>query len=62
MVNLHYLKAECLGACVNAPMLSINDDYYEDLTEENISNILDEIKKLENQKIMQLNHFLDLHY
>ncbi len=26
-------------------MLSINDDYYEDLTEENRSNILDEIKK-----------------
>ena len=38
-------EAECLGACVNAPMLSINDDYYEDLTEQEISDILDEIKK-----------------
>ncbi|CAF0742847.1 unnamed protein product [Rotaria sordida] len=38
-------EAECLGACVNAPMLSINDDYYEDLTEKDISDILDEIKK-----------------
>jgi NADH dehydrogenase (ubiquinone) flavoprotein 2 len=38
-------EAECLGACVNAPMLSINDDYYEDLTEQDISDILDEIKK-----------------
>jgi len=39
------VEAECLGACVNAPMLSINDDYYEDLTEEDISTILDEIKE-----------------
>jgi len=38
-------EAECLGACVNAPMLSINDDYYEDLTEQDISDILDEIKQ-----------------
>lgn len=37
-------EAECLGACVNAPMLSINDDYYEDLTPDEISHILDEIK------------------
>ena len=27
---------ECLGACVNAPMMQINDDYYEDLTPEKI--------------------------
>ena len=38
-------EAECLGACVNAPMLSINDDYYEDLTEKDIVEILDDIKK-----------------
>ncbi|CAF1235866.1 unnamed protein product [Adineta steineri] len=38
-------EAECLGACVNAPMLSINDDYYEDLTEKDINEILDEIKQ-----------------
>ena len=37
-------EAECLGACVNAPMLSINDDYYEDLTEDEINHILDEVK------------------
>ena len=29
-----WLEVECLGACVNAPMLQINDDYYEDLTAE----------------------------
>jgi NADH dehydrogenase (ubiquinone) flavoprotein 2 len=38
-------EAECLGACVNAPMLSINDDYYEDLTEDEIVHILDEVKQ-----------------
>ena len=38
-------EAECLGACVNAPMLSINDDYYEDLTEDEIIQILDEVKQ-----------------
>ncbi len=35
---------ECLGACVNAPMLQINDDYYEDLTPESFKHILDELK------------------
>ena len=28
------MEVECLGACVNAPMMQINDDYYEDLDEE----------------------------
>ncbi|MBF0283115.1 MAG: NADH-quinone oxidoreductase subunit NuoE [Magnetococcales bacterium] len=34
-------EVECLGACVNAPMMQINDDYYEDLTPDKISGILD---------------------
>ena len=25
------MEVECLGACVNAPMMQINEDYYEDL-------------------------------
>ncbi|KAJ1326624.1 NADH-ubiquinone oxidoreductase subunit [Microdochium nivale] len=29
-----FIEVECLGACVNAPMVQINDDYYEDLTPE----------------------------
>jgi NADH dehydrogenase (ubiquinone) flavoprotein 2 len=37
-------EVECLGACVNAPMLSVNDDYYEDLTEKDMEEILDELK------------------
>jgi len=29
--NCSWMEVECLGACVNAPMMQINDDYYEDL-------------------------------
>ena len=36
--------AECLGACVNAPMMQINDDYYEDLDETSAASILSELK------------------
>jgi NADH-quinone oxidoreductase E subunit len=34
-------EMECLGACVNAPMMQINDDYYEDLDEASTMAILD---------------------
>ena len=34
-------EVECLGACANAPMVQINDDNYEDLTEESMGAILD---------------------
>jgi NADH-quinone oxidoreductase subunit E len=34
------IEVECLGACVNAPMVQINDDYYEDLTAELMENLL----------------------
>uniref|UniRef100_A0A6P8Q159 NADH dehydrogenase [ubiquinone] flavoprotein 2, mitochondrial n=1 Tax=Geotrypetes seraphini TaxID=260995 RepID=A0A6P8Q159_GEOSA len=36
-------EVECLGACVNAPMVQINDNYYEDLTPKDIENIIDEL-------------------
>lgn len=35
------IEVECLGACVNAPMVQINDDYFEDLTPENTVALLD---------------------
>ena len=35
-----WMHVECLGACVNAPLVQINDDYYEDLTYETTKNIL----------------------
>lgn len=34
-------EVECAGACVNAPVVAINDDYYEDLTADSITQILD---------------------
>lgn len=37
-------EAECLGACVNAPMLQIGDHFYEDLTPENVVTLLDNLK------------------
>ena len=35
-----WMQVECLGACVNAPLVQINDDYYEDLTYDTTQNIL----------------------
>jgi NADH-quinone oxidoreductase E subunit len=37
------LEVECLGACVNAPMMQIDDDYYEDLTPETAIKVIDEL-------------------
>ena len=37
-----WIEVECLGACVNAPMVQINEDYYEDLTPETFEKILDQ--------------------
>lgn len=37
-------EVECLGACVNAPMMQIGDDYYEDLTPEATEAILDALR------------------
>ncbi|MDD3371168.1 MAG: NADH-quinone oxidoreductase subunit NuoE [Alphaproteobacteria bacterium] len=38
------VEVECMGACVNAPAVQINDDVYEDLTPETMGRILDELK------------------
>ena len=38
-----WIEVECLGACVNAPMVQIHDDYYEDLTAESFGKILDDL-------------------
>jgi NADH-quinone oxidoreductase subunit E len=43
------IEVECLGACVNAPMVQINDDYYEDLTPERMGEMIDTLRK--GQKI-----------
>ncbi|MBF0246856.1 MAG: NADH-quinone oxidoreductase subunit NuoE [Alphaproteobacteria bacterium] len=43
-------EVECLGACVNAPMMQIGDDFYEDLTPETTEKVLDALAKGETPK------------
>jgi len=38
------ITVECLGSCATAPMMQINQDYYENLTREKVDNILEELK------------------
>jgi NADH-quinone oxidoreductase E subunit len=38
------VEVECLGACVNAPIVQINDDFYEDLDANSIIDILQKLK------------------
>ena len=45
-----WMEVECLGACVNAPMMQINDDYYEDLDKDKTLKILDKLLKGETPK------------
>jgi NADH-quinone oxidoreductase E subunit len=44
-------EVECLGACVNAPMVQINDDYYEDLNPAIFTKVLDDLKSGKKVKI-----------
>ena len=39
------VEVECLGACCNAPMVQINDEYYEDLTAESFKAVLESLKR-----------------
>ena len=48
--KLSWMEVECLGACVNAPMMQINDDYFEDLDEKKLEKIIETIRK--DQKIV----------
>ena len=48
--KMSWMEVECLGACVNAPMMQINDDYFEDLDQEKFEKIVEKIaqgKKIE---------------
>ena len=38
------MEVECLGACVDAPVVQINNDYYENLTTEEITKILENLR------------------
>ena len=45
-----WIEVECLGACINAPMMQINDDYYEDLNKEKTEKIINQIQSGEKPK------------
>ena len=51
-----WMEVECLGACVNAPMLQINDNYYEDLDKEAIEKIIEGLKNGKQPKIGPQSH------
>lgn len=42
--SISWLEVECLGACVNAPAVQVNEDYYEDLNYENMIDLINNIK------------------
>ena len=64
-----WMEVECLGACINAPMMQINDDYYEDLDEEKTEKIISQIQNgekhcqvlIEVEKILNLK-IIEKHY
>ena len=45
-----WIEVECLGACVNAPVVQINEDYFEDLNKEKMCSIIDKIEMNELPK------------
>lgn len=38
-------EVECLGSCGTAPMMQVNNDYYEDLSREKLDNLIEEFRK-----------------
>jgi NADH:ubiquinone oxidoreductase subunit E len=38
------VTVECLGSCSTAPMMQINQDYYENLTREKVDRIFEELR------------------
>ncbi len=42
--KLSWAEVECLGACCNAPMVQIGNDYYEDLDKDNFAKLLDDLR------------------
>ena len=45
-----WMEVECLGACINAPMMQINDDYFEDLDGKKLEKIIDQTLKGDTPK------------
>jgi NADH-quinone oxidoreductase subunit E len=44
-------EVECLGACVNAPMVQINDDFYEDLNPEIMAQMIEDLQNGKKIKV-----------
>ncbi|NNG03280.1 MAG: NADH-quinone oxidoreductase subunit NuoE [Inquilinus sp.] len=49
--SLSVIEVECLGACVNAPMVQVNDDYYEDLSYDRMVSLIRALKAGEAPKV-----------
>lgn len=49
--TLSWEEVECLGACVNAPMIMIFKDTYEDLTPERLEEIIDAFESGEGSRV-----------
>lgn len=45
------VEVECLGACVNAPMVQINDDYFEDLSAKEMEKLIDDLSEGKKVKV-----------
>ncbi len=43
--KMSWVEVECLGACVNSPMIQINNDYFEDLDETKLQKLIQNIKE-----------------
>ena len=52
--NCSWMEVECLGSCVSAPMVKINDDYYEYLDEKSTLEILDSLMKSKEEDLVIL--------
>ena len=49
--NFSLGRVECLGACVNAPVVKINDDYFEDLDSQSLNKLIESIAENKEVKI-----------
>lgn len=47
-------KVECLGACANAPVIQVNQDYYEDLTVESVKQLVSDLKQNKQPNIPKM--------
>ena len=44
-------EVECVGACVNAPVLQVDDDFYEDMDAEKVKTLLDALRRGERPPV-----------